>query len=67
MLEVNNFFHGTRIVEGYGVLNETGNEVKVEIIDLNRIRFMEIGMEMGCKNFERLPGTPEMFAILADE
>ena len=28
MLEVNNFFHGTRIVEGYGVLNETGNEVK---------------------------------------
>lgn len=27
MLEVNNFFHGTRIVEGYGVLNETGNEV----------------------------------------
>lgn len=28
---------------------------------------MEIGMEMGCKNFERLPGTPEMFAILADE
>ena len=49
------------------LFRETGNEVKVEIIDLNRIRFMEIGMEMGCKNFERLPGTPEMFAILADE
>ena len=26
MLEVNNFFHGTRIIEGYGVLNETGND-----------------------------------------
>lgn len=28
MLEVNNFFHGTRIVEGYGVLKQTGEEVK---------------------------------------
>ena len=28
MLDVNNFFHGTRIVEGYGVLSQTGDEVK---------------------------------------
>lgn len=49
------------------LFKETEQEVKVEIIDLNRIRFKEIGMEEGCKNFERLPGTPEMFAILADE
>ena len=28
MLEVNNFFHGTRIVEGYGVLGQTGEEAK---------------------------------------
>ena len=41
--------------------------VKIEIIDLNRIRFQEVGMEEGCKNFYRLPGTPEMLRILADE
>ena len=49
------------------LFKETDGGVKVEIIDLNRIRFMEIGMEAGCKNFERLPGTQEMFAVLADE
>ncbi len=49
------------------LFRETNGDVKVEIIDLNRIRFMEIGMEMGCKNFERLPGTRKMFAVLADE
>lgn len=42
-------------------------EVKVEIIDLNRIRFCKIGQETGCKNFERLPGTKAMFKVLADE
>ena len=49
------------------LFKETEQDVKVEIIDLNRIRFREIGMEEGCKNFERLPGTHEMFAVLADE
>ena len=41
--------------------------VSVEIIDLNRMRFGKVSMEEGCKNFERLPGTDEMFTILADE
>ena len=27
----------------------------------------EVNMEEGCRNFERLPGTHEVFAILADE
>lgn len=49
------------------LFRETPEEVKLEIIDLNRIRFHHIGMEEGCKNFERLPGTPEMLHILADE
>lgn len=53
--------------QGNILFKEVGQEIKVEIIDLNRIRFKEIGMDAGCKNFERLPGTPEMFAILADE
>ena len=42
-------------------------KVEVEIIDLNRMRFGNVGIEAGCKNFERLPGTHEMFAILAEE
>ncbi len=41
--------------------------VKVEIVDLNRIRFRTVGLETGCRNFERLPGTRDMFAVLADE
>lgn len=49
------------------LFKETEQGVQVEVIDLNRIRFMEIGLEAGCKNFERLPGTEEMLAILAEE
>lgn len=41
--------------------------VRIEIIDLNRIRFGRVGIEAGCKNFERLPASPEMLAIMADE
>lgn len=43
------------------------NKVEVEIIDLNRMRFGNVDIKAGCKNFERLPGTHEMFAILAEE
>ena len=49
------------------LFRHTDKGVEVEIIDLNRIRFRTVDMEEGCRNFERLPGTPEMFAILADE
>lgn len=49
------------------LFRRTDKGVKVEIIDLNRIRFRTVDMEEGCRNFERLPGTSEMFAILADE
>lgn len=41
--------------------------VNVEIVDLNRMRFGKVSMKEGCKNFERLPGTPEMFVTLAHE
>lgn len=49
------------------LFRHTDKGVEIEIIDLNRIRFRTVDMEEGCRNFERLPGTPEMFAILADE
>lgn len=49
------------------LFRETEAGVTVEVIDLNRIRFMQIGMETGCKNFERLPATDEMLSVMADE
>ena len=39
--------------------------VRVEIIDLNRIRFRKIGLEEGCKNFERLPMNEEIVNVMA--
>ena len=39
--------------------------IRVEIIDLNRIRFRKIGLEEGCKNFERLPMNEEIVSIMA--
>lgn len=41
--------------------------IRVEIIDLNRIRFREVDCKMGCKNFERLPGDEDVLTVLADE
>ncbi len=38
----------------------------VELIDLNRMRKGNVGIEMGCKNFERLPATPHMHRIMAE-
>lgn len=42
-------------------------KVQVEIIDLNRIRFCKVNMFLGCKNFERLPATPQMCQWMAEE
>ena len=43
------------------------NKVKVEVIDLNRIRFGKIDMATGCRNFDRLPGSHEMLRVMSDE
>lgn len=40
-------------------------EIKIEIIDLNRLSFGKIDLEKGCKNFERLPGCDEMLSVMA--
>lgn len=42
----------------------TPEGVRVEIIDLNRIRFKQVGWEEGCRNFERLPLNDRMLTIL---
>ena len=49
------------------LFNDTPNGVELEIIDLNRIRFHKIGMQEGCHNFERLPGTENMTRWMAEE
>lgn len=41
--------------------------IKIEIVDLNRMYIGHIGMKTGCKNFERLPATPKMHRIMANE
>ncbi|WP_220575786.1 glycosyltransferase [Bacteroides sp. FSHCM14E1] len=65
-LHENGFLH--KDYSGGNILfRETDKGIEVEIIDLNRMRFGKVDIETGCKNFERLPGTHEMFVILADE
>lgn len=65
-LHENGFLH--KDYSGGNILSrETDKGIEVEIIDLNRMRFGKVDIETGCKNFERLPGTHEMFVILADE
>lgn len=49
------------------LFGEFADGIRVEIIDLNRIRFKRVSPEEGCRNFERLPGTEKMFRVLADE
>ena len=48
------------------LFRETPDGVKVEIIDLNRMRFRKISMEEGCKNFDRLPGNEAWWKIMSD-
>ena len=40
---------------------------KIEIVDLNRMYIGHIGLRRGCRNFERLPATPEMHRLMAEE
>lgn len=40
--------------------------IAVELIDLNRMRFGDVGLSLGCANFDRLPATPEMQRVLAE-
>lgn len=49
------------------LFKDNGENILIDIIDLNRIRFKKIGIDEGCKNFERLPATPQIHRWLADE
>lgn len=43
-------------------------KVCIELVDLNRMRSgRPLGLKAGCKNFERLPATPQMHRWMAEE
>lgn len=47
------------------LFDDLPKDIPVEIIDLNRMTFhKKVGLEEGCKNFERLPGTDDMLEIM---
>lgn len=41
--------------------------IKIEIVDLNRMHIGYVNIKAGCKNFERLPATPQMHRCMAEE
>ena len=50
----------------YNILfRDDKEEIEIEIIDLNRMYFGKIGIEKGCKNFDRLPQTDRILPILS--
>lgn len=49
------------------LFQKTPEGIKLEIVDLNRMFVGTIGMKAGCKNFERLPATPQMHRWMAEE
>lgn len=46
------------------LFDDRQEEIRLEIVDLNRIVFKAVDLEAGCRNFERLPGTDEMLEIM---
>lgn len=50
------------VVAGQGVPH-----VRLEMVDLNRIRFGRVDMRKGCRNFERLPASTGMHRWMAEE
>ncbi len=49
------------------LFRKTDKGIQIEIVDLNRMYVGPVGMRKGCKNFERLPATPHMHRLLAEE
>jgi tRNA A-37 threonylcarbamoyl transferase component Bud32 len=48
------------------LFDDTGEDIRIELVDLNRMRFGKaIDLEAGCRNFERLPGTDDMLEVMA--
>jgi len=52
---------------GNTLIRREGEELKFMLVDLNRIKFMEISPLVGLKNFYRLNASDDMIDIIADE
>lgn len=50
------------------ILFEQGadGQIRLELVDLNRMAVGPLDVQTGCKNFERLPATPQMHRWLAE-
>jgi hypothetical protein len=62
--------HGYRLTDysrGNILFDDTEDEVRIELVDLNRMKVGCVDVVAGCKNLERLPATPQMHHWLADE
>ncbi len=49
------------------LFEQTPEGIKLDIVDLNRLAIGPLDIKAGCKNLERLPATPAMHRIIADE
>ncbi|MDR1601132.1 MAG: glycosyltransferase [Tannerella sp.] len=47
------------------LFDDAPDAIAVEIVDLNRMSFGKVGLKKGCRNFERLPATDDMIAVMA--
>ena len=49
------------------LFEQKNNKIEIEILDLNRMDFGIVGLEKGCKNFERLNIDSESLTLMAKE
>ncbi len=49
------------------LFEKTDKGIRIELVDLNRLAVGPLDMKAGCKNMERLPCTPHMHRVFADE
>lgn len=45
---------------------DTDGNVRLELVDLNRMAVGPLDIKAGCRNFERLPATPQMHRWMAE-
>ena len=49
------------------LFEKTDNGILIELVDLNRLAIGPLDLKASCKNMERLPATPHMHRVFADE
>ena len=53
--------------EGNILFQQREDQIDIEIIDLNRIKFEKVDLENGCRNFERINIEPSSLKVMAEE